>query len=51
MQRKRLLLRLDNGNTGKVSFQALQRLVRNGTIRGMVKVYGAGKRFFHYLTK
>jgi len=44
----RLLLRLDDGNTGKVSFQALQSLVRNGTIRGVITAYTTGKLGYHF---
>lgn len=40
---QRLLLRLDNNNTGYVSLATLQDLVQNGNMKEIINLYSAGK--------
>jgi hypothetical protein len=40
---KRLLLRLDEANTGSISFSTFQHFVRQGNVRETVKLYTSGK--------
>lgn len=42
MARKRLLLRLDENNSGYISFPTFQDFVRNGNLRETVHLYTSG---------